>query len=679
VDYMGKIKFLTLLLFCLITQMLTAQNDAVFGWVKPLGGSSGDDEGSSITTDINGNVLSTGFFAALDGGSAELDLGDTTIHLISSGSCDIFIHKLDPDGNLIWIRQFGAAAADQGLSVTTDVSGNVYVTGCFGATVDFDPGPPSANLTAEGADAFILKLDSAGNFIWVKQLEGDGLQKGLSIRIDSIGNILTSGVFASTTDFDPGPALTTLTAISIDAFVLKLDSFGNFMWIRQIGGVGDETARSITSDTDGNVYATGSKNDLSDMFIQKFDANGDLLWAHDIATTSSGYSNSITMDPNGDVYITGIFYGNADFDPGTETTILSSNSSDIFILKLDSGGHFIWVKQIGSQGGEAGTSMTTDADGNLYITGWFQNTVDFDPDAGIANLTCTSNGEMFILKLTSHGDFVSVKHIVSSFSCTALSIATDQHNNIYTTGFYRETTDFDPGVGTANHTSFSIHTGGDAFSLKINYCGTVSIMDTTACGSYTWTNGTTYTSSGTYRQTLINGAGCDSLLILYLTIKNTVDAAVTLTNFATLSANTNMGTFQWFDCSNGYSAIPGETGSNFTATYNGSYAVSVTANGCGDTSQCLVIDEILELSSSETANGIQIAPNPTDGIVTLYSDHALNDCKIYLYTPSSELIKVYILNEITSSDLIIEGSAGIYFLKIDSNAVSHTYRVCKLN
>lgn len=681
-DYTGRIKLLALLILCSVSSILNAQNDSFFGWVNTLGGPDGFEEGNCITTDINGNVLTSGFFGAFNGGTVEFDLGDTTINLTSIGNADMYIHKLDSSGNLIWIRQFGGISGEQALSVTTDISGNVYVTGIFGDTVDFDPGPATANLVAEVGDAFILKLDSSGNFIWAKQIEGVYLQKGLSITTDNNGNVLTSGIFENTTDFDPGTGVNNLTSVVLDGFVLKLDSNGNFIWARQIGGTGNDYATSLITDTVGNVYVTGHENDYSNMFIRKFDEDGNLMWTDNIAATISGFSNSITIDPNGDLYTTGQFYGTADFDPGTGVTNLLSNNTDIFILKLTSDGEFIWVKQIGEQpgtpqGNQAGKSITADTGGNLYLTGWFQGAVDFDPDAGTGNLTSTNNGDVYILKLTRYGDFVSVKHIVSSWGCSGIYIATDENDNVYTTGVYRETTDFDPGPGTVNHTSFNIATGSDAFSLKLSYCGTVSAMDTTTCEPYTWTNGITYTSSGVYRRNLTNSAGCDSLLILHLTV-NTVDASVNQLNEATLSANAADAVFQWLDCSNDYAEISGETGTNFTAEINGSYAVFVNGNnGCKDTSQCIVIDE-LGLSDTKPVDEIRIIPNPTNGVVTLYSEHSLNDYRIYLYTPDGELIKKYTFNGVNSSDLMIEGSAGIYLLKVESGTVSQTYRICKL-
>ena len=145
--------------------------------------------------------------------------------------------------NFKWAKQMGGTGADAGgSSVTVDAAGNVYTTGGFGGTADFDPGPGTYNLTSAGTyDMFISKLDSSGNFIWAKQLGGTGADAaGASIAVDADGNVYTTGGFVGTADFDPGPGVFTLSAIgnfrTKASFVLKLDADGNFIWAKQTGG-----------------------------------------------------------------------------------------------------------------------------------------------------------------------------------------------------------------------------------------------------------------------------------------------------------------------------------------------------------------------------------------------------------------------------------------------------------
>ncbi|MBL8812686.1 MAG: hypothetical protein JNM43_21150 [Planctomycetaceae bacterium] len=134
--------------------------------------------------------------------------------------------------------RFGSTGEDYGQAIATDASGNVYTTGAFEGTVDFDPGSGTANLTSSGGpDIFVCKLDSAGNFVWAKRMGGTFDERSKGIAVDRSGNVLTIGFFFGTADFDPGNGTTVLTSAGAsDVFVSKLDSTGNFVWAKRWGG-----------------------------------------------------------------------------------------------------------------------------------------------------------------------------------------------------------------------------------------------------------------------------------------------------------------------------------------------------------------------------------------------------------------------------------------------------------
>ncbi len=162
--------------------------------------------------------------------------------------------------NFNWAKQMGGASIETGYAITTDASGNVYTIGNFAGTVDFDPGPGSFNLTAtSNADVFVSKLDSAGNFIWVKQMEGSDYAFGISIALDAQRNIYITGGFAGGVDFDPSPAIFALSVIGrIDVFIAKLDAIGNFIWAKQMGvGLTTSTGNSLNVDAAGKCTCNG--------------------------------------------------------------------------------------------------------------------------------------------------------------------------------------------------------------------------------------------------------------------------------------------------------------------------------------------------------------------------------------------------------------------------------------
>jgi hypothetical protein len=271
--------------------------------------------------------------------------------------------------DLVWARQMGGSHKNnEGFSVAVDGSGNVYTTGFFEGTVDFDPGLGVFNLTGAddaGLDVFVSKLDSAGNFVWARRMGGTDWiwdwARGRGVAVDGGGNVYTTGEFRGTVDFDPGAGVFNLTSTGgqnfdadPDIFVSKLDSAGNFVWARRMGAGGRDVGRSVAVDGSGNVYTTG------------------------------------------------VFRGTVDFDPGAGVFNLPDISGG-FVSKLDTAGNFVWARQLGG----VVEGVAVDGSGNVYTAGFFRGTVDFDPGAGVFNLTSANlHGEIFVSKLDSAGNFV---------------------------------------------------------------------------------------------------------------------------------------------------------------------------------------------------------------------------------------------------------------------------------
>jgi hypothetical protein len=455
-----RISLFFLVSFLFFNSSIFSQN---FVWAKSFGG-NGNEHGFSVCSDASGNVYTTGLFD----GTVDFDPGPGVVNLTSTGAADVFITKLNSVGNLVWVKSFGGVPAnnDVGSSITTDASGNVYTTGYFYGTVDFDPGPSTFTLTSVAYDIFISKLDASGNFIWAKQMGGSDSESSLSIKIDATGNVYTTGYFKGTVDFDPGIGVNNLSAPALfnTIFLSKLDASGNFVWAKSIGGtVGNDYGRSITTDPAGNVYATGCYNgtnidfdpgvgtstlsaaNLTDVFVLKLDGAGNFILAKSLGGTGMDDSYGIAVDPSGNIHTSGIFNGTADFDPGVGLFNLSaSGGSHSFVSKLDVTGNFVWAKSWGAATGtSSGNGIALDASGNVYTTGSFEMFVDFDPGPGIANLMA-SNSDIFISKLDNGGNYVWAKALSGSMNEFGTSINVDAIGNVYTTGYFGGTVDFDP-------------------------------------------------------------------------------------------------------------------------------------------------------------------------------------------------------------------------------------------
>lgn len=258
-----------------------------FLWAKGFGGSSAD-YGEGIAVDSNNNVYVTGRYT----GNVDFDPGAGITTIAGSATNGAFILKLNSDGNFGFARGFDGTGQDVGLEIEVDGNGNILTAGNFQATVDFDPGAGTANLTTSPSSAiFLLKLDPSGNYLWAKSWGGSG-DLPWDLKIASGNDILLSGDYYGTLDFDPNAGVSSYTAQnSADGFILKLDTSGNFVWVSTLRGDQSQQPRVM-----------------------------ELI--------SGGY-----------ILIAGVFYA-IDFNPSISVALIAyaSSGSDLFLMRLASDG-----------------------------------------------------------------------------------------------------------------------------------------------------------------------------------------------------------------------------------------------------------------------------------------------------------------------------------------------------
>lgn len=683
-----KLGFIFFMASIFLTSTIFAQIPTL-EWAKGIG-SSGTDFGNSITTDDNGNVFTTGCFS----GTVDFDPGVGTMSLTSNGTKDIFIQKLDANGNFLWAKSIGGMTSDIAVSITTDPSGAVYIVGDFIGTFDFDPGIGIMNLTSNGSkDIFIQKLDTNGNFVWAKSFGGTGSDQAASVITDASGNVYTVGYFYSTVDFDPGIGTMNFTSNGFaDAYIQKLDATGSFIWVKVMGSLDSDYVTSINIDGNGNIYTTGYFSDVvdfdpgagvmdftsigsTDIFIQKLDGNGNFLWTKTMGSMNFDSGYSITTDPSGNVYTLGTFEDTVDFDLGVGVLDLTSNGSrDIFIQKLDANGNFLWANSIGSSATDYGSSIILDLQGNIYTTGYFNGTVDFDPGNGVMSLTTNGAVDAYIQKLDGNGNFLWADLIGSIGSDYGASITLDVSGDIYTTGHFEGGVDFDPGTGTVNLIS---NGDVDVFIQKLasgNCQPTASTDVQTACDTYTWIDGNTYTMSGVTATYIVpNAAGCDSIITLDLTINAVSTIGVTIiaaTLTADLVAEAGIS-YNWLDCTNGFSPV-GVTTQAYSPTVNGNYAVRLVEDECVDTSSCFVINNVgLE---DNKLNSVSIVPNPTNNLVTIRFESS--EAKLTILDLNGRVMDELTAKSGNQIDLSTYRN-GVYLFTLFTDSMRITERVVK--
>jgi hypothetical protein len=392
-----------------------------------------------------------------------------------------------------WAKSLGGSLADLSNKVTSDASGNVLLCGGFSSTnADFDPGPGITILTALGAnDIHVTKLDAAGNLVWAKAISSSLDEQAYGIAADNSGNVLVTGYFNGTVDFDPGVGTFTLASNgSNDIFVLKLSSAGNFVWAVSMGSGSSDYGNQLVCDASGNVYSTGryvgtvdfdpsaSTSTLTsaggaDIYVLKLSSAGALVWAKSMGSGGNDEGKGIALDGTGNVHTTGSFNGISDFDPGAGTFTLNTfGSNDVFVSKLDNSGNFMLAVQMGGASSDVGESIKVDASGNIHTGGTISGIADFDPGNGTFNLTPSGLTGNFISKLSSVGAFVWAKNFTGGSLVTTKDIDLDASGNVYSTGQFNGTTDLDPNAG-----SFTLAAVGA-------YDGYISVL--TSSGNYSW-------------------------------------------------------------------------------------------------------------------------------------------------------------------------------------------------
>ena len=630
-------KYITLFIFSLsfLAFNFYAQTPTL-SWVKQLGG-SGADYGNSIAVHTNGDVYTAGFFT----GTVDFNLGGSggTANL-TADSTDIFICKHDSFGVFKWARRMGGPTSkDAAYSIALDANGNAFITGLFkgaasfenaGAGSGFVVGSAVNYTSAGGTDIFIAKFNASGTLQWVKKMGGTKDDSGYAIALDKSGDAYITGWFSATANLDPNGTLNitaygTTAPISYptDIFVSKIKSNGNTGWSKQMGGGGYEFGFGIKVDANKNVYSTGGFQDNNttsphtdfdpgsgtvklssaggtDIFVSKLDSTGAYSFAKAMGGGGDDFGSAITLDKSGNILTTGVFEATANFDPnGTQKLTASGSSSyfDIYVSKLTSSGVYVWANVFGGSGDDAGLAITVDTSNNIYTTGGFQNTVDFNNGASPAK-SFTAPGtklyDIYVSKTTAAGAYVWTQQYGGADNDGGQGIAVDMNGSVYVTGGFKKTVDFDPSNATDNLIADST----DAFILKLtqptpcvattptvtvsNTCASSTLTAPASTGTYLWspggqtTNTITVTSAATYSVIItVNGCASNSGTATSAPIAIPTKPTVTVSNVcgsSTLTSSTTTGTYLW--------SYGNATTKAITVTSAGSYSVTITENGC---------------------------------------------------------------------------------------------------
>lgn len=616
--------------------------------------------------------------------TVDFDPSSSVFNFVSAGQTDFFIQKLDANGALVWIKSIGSTGDEIPTDLFLDDLGNIYVTGTFDGTTDFDPGPAVNSLTPSGTESFVAKYDSNGSYLWANQLT-NAVATGISAN--TAGNsIAICGYFTGTMDCVSGPSQFLLTSAgNEDMFVLNLNNSGQFQGALRFGGSGFDRMVDVTTDNLNNLVCTGYFQNVVDFdpgagvsnlggsgtqkgVILKLQSSGTFVWAKDFANS---IPSKIKLDGNNDIYSVGTYTGTVDFDPGAGVANITSNgSTDIFAAKLNSGGTFLWVKSVGSS--IANDVIGLDVDYNQVIfVGPHSQQFDMNPDAGVLNSSASSfsNIGAYAIKLALDGTFLSgLSYISTSYDVQNLGVDILDATSYLLAGFFSGTVDFDPTSNVYNLTSIS----NSSYLLKLD-CSNGSTTNQTACGSFVW-NGNTYTNSGNYTYSTTNSQGCDSTATLNLTI-NVLPLTTVSQSGTTFTADLGGASYQWIDCNNNNLPIMGESGPTYSPQSAGSYAVIVTNDFCSDTSSCYIVNTIglTEVTNVTT----KIFPNPVKENYNISSQVPIS--RVLTLDISGKVVQdTKVENSVSVNLDATKLNSGLYLLRIEfSNGMSKIERIEK--
>jgi len=424
--------------------------DPVLSYSTYLGGSQ-DDGGNGIAVDASGN-------AYVAGSTLSADFPTVTPLQGTCGGCDIgatdaFIAKLDTAGSsLVYTTYLGGSSSDQAFAITTDPSGNVYVTGRTYSN-NFPTVNPVQPAIGGSADVFMAKLNATGSaLVYSTYLGGSGGEQGLGIAVDSAGNAYVVGSTLSSNFPVASPLQATCMSCpgNPDAFVTKLNAAGSLLvYSTYLGGSGSDEARSVAVDSTSNAYVTGltySNNfplasplqpaygGVEDAFVLKMNSSGSaLVYSSYLGGTSRDEGRGIALDSSGNAYVTGLTTSN-DFPTANAAQSAYRGGQDAFVAKLDGAGAALaYSTYLGGTGADQGSSIAVDSSGQAYVTGYTTSTNL--PLANPIQPTYGGNQDTFVSKLSATGVALVFSTYLGGHDVdTGTGIAVDSAANPYVTG-----------------------------------------------------------------------------------------------------------------------------------------------------------------------------------------------------------------------------------------------------
>ncbi|MFM9984712.1 MAG: hypothetical protein ACKVOK_05725, partial [Flavobacteriales bacterium] len=520
---MKNFTLVSVVMLCLSVSVAWSQSHHM-RWTNAYSGSQ-NVMVTALVTDPEDNVYAVGTFDS----ETDFDPGEGVNLIAPQGTSDVFVTCSDPDGNTLWVKTVGGTGSVEAYDIAQADDGSLFITGKINGDIDFDLDSP-LGLETGSNNTFVFALDNTGDFIGtlVYGSETDGGQIAIS---NDFFYVSSNG--SGTGDFDPTGNTDNFTSNGgTDIYVTKFTTDADYVWTRRVGGAGDETCGGLEIDGNNRIILAGNAGGSSDFnpdvatttlinggfFVTKWNDSGNLIWVKEMSPLNAGTLSGLAIDPQNRVYLTGSYSGTVDFNGGVaQANETSAGGLDVFVCRYSTTGVFDWVKSMPNAGDAQATAIALNLN-TIYVTGYFDGSLDTDPSAGEQTLTSNGGNDIFVTRLTLAGLFDSSFALGGTGEDITNGALAYNNDTFVIGGSFSNTVDFDPDADDYSLTATGVM---DGFIAKLEICPNPQVeLIEFSCGPYEAPDGQIYNESGTYIAVVSNGSNCDVVFNIQLTIGN---------------------------------------------------------------------------------------------------------------------------------------------------------------
>lgn len=368
-------------------------------------------------------------------------------------------------GTVEMVTSFGGEKTDSTRAIAAGPDGSAYVTGYFEGTARFK----AIEKTAAGkSDGFLARVDKNGDFTWVVSAGGPAEDTGDALAVGTDGTVAFGGLFADSLDLG---GIASKAIGSDDVYVAAVSPAGEVQWVWTAGGFASDATTALAAAPDGGFVAALSFTGVAkfgptelktrgydDVVLVKLSKDGALEWSTQLGGEGTDQVRRIAVDGNGNVFVLGTFQQTIDVGGGPLT---AAGANDLLIARFDASGRHVWSKRVGNPFNEMAGGIAVDRAGNLVITGSYDKDVDF---LGTP-LMAAGESDIYVARLTADGALVWVKSYGTQREDVGYGVAVDGAGNAVVTGWFESPIDFGGGVLTGKGQK-------DGFIAKLGVDGT---------------------------------------------------------------------------------------------------------------------------------------------------------------------------------------------------------------